>query len=1387
MQLQESEQEQLLTLLCLLFAIFSVANMTPPKQEIISDSVVDSIVDAASTATNLEKLKASFQPIDIIAKLEERKAALAALKQKIDMKPMGDAQKETITKEIEKRNVVINAELEELARREKEVEKLAQDVKTADTDKDVSGPLTKAIHALPDVPTGVKAVAAGIGFAALFFGIRSMARKTKEGVAKGANKVKKGFSFVKTAIFAVLLGIAGYMGFSAAKKYIRNNAVDAAARAAAKAEAAGRQAAQTARAGTAKAAEAGKDIADAAAQSAPDLARNVRETTKTVAALVTPNAMLALDGNAFAWQVPDTRDDHKALRLASVIDTLKSKNVKMSDVFACQKDGAIDEQKLAALCPPTLSQQDATELKRHTDAARFFVNFSTQHREQMEMLLKRTDPALDVQTLTVAECFEKCLGSVSVLGNVLSDFKDKGETLFTDPKNWEKYESLTAKGGALAGEMKLLIKEVGSNQSDADIDSLLSTVLASTEGTSVTLATFLSNHQNDALLQKPAAALKPEEKATRMLIIIARQLQHNPPNILPFFHNNFILGGSNNDATNSKYLFDHMPLRQALRFALYDRMVRTSGNAAALAMMQFETLRFTAQFDNSLFKSTVYTQGLNVLDKWRTEGSKTVLDQYKNLDPAMRETLQRNIARTAAGVAGAAAVVGSKVMMESVQKGMSFGVGTINFAVHKVQSNPLETAAAIAGVEAGLTAWTIAQQYFTDVEKLTTRLKDQANIKGWNKLRVLLDSQKSRKNMTDAATAIEQIDKMLRNFPAPKGQNVLSEGQAAMKKFVRSGMFDKDLKALVDEIDAIAKRTGVAVPSAFKNQLATLSDVGVLKTMRLSKIVHRFNMAIPRLLAMPFRPVVWGGKAAIDALRPAGTAAAGAAQDIPEASEFFDALQKADLDSVFDDMESAARTATTAAATPETPERSGAYQDLIDDGELKTLIAGDAAKTEEIKKALATLEHDDLINIKASRKAKGLLAGAADSADEIQRVLRAAKGARNWRAAGNVGGIGMDVFGLWMAYCDWKANGERIRETTNPALKELYKNAYMVPVAEGTASVGGLVISGVAMYTTAQAGGSVLSVLGAAGGGAIMLPVGLVVGAAVGTYKAIEGIAAGWLTEAAEFAKQSDENILIQLKGLTPSYEGTLRLLLEKGIVPQNTNPNAAQRRTLCQAYLLKRLPPSLASQQEQSDFLNDAMTYLQSVNSTFQWSTQIPAILSDALYFAQLKYVKRLNPELSAVESRLPDGTYRSIDISRLDASQAEHGTAVVRQYREAFISPFLFEHAVAGGSPKQEAVLSALGDNAVAIRTAITETTGAQGDTLAKHFRLLTNPWISQAEYAIEKARSQPENAATSKAQFLDALQHIEAISTNDKLDVLIRKKTVDTPQTMDGRKAA
>ena len=95
-----------------------------------------------------------------------------------------------------------------------------------------------------------------------------------------------------------------------------------------------------------------------------------------------------------------------------------------------------------------------------------------------------------------------------------------------------------------------------------------------------------------------------------------------------------------------------MPLRQALRFALYDRMVRTSGNAAALAMMQFETLRFTAQFDNSLFKSTVYTQGLNVLDKWRTEGSKTVLDQYKTPDPAMRETLQRNIARTAAGVAG---------------------------------------------------------------------------------------------------------------------------------------------------------------------------------------------------------------------------------------------------------------------------------------------------------------------------------------------------------------------------------------------------------------------------------------------------------------------------------------------------------------------------------------------------------------------------------------------------------------------------------------------------------------------------------------------------------------------------------------------------------------
>ena len=60
--------------------------------------------------------------------------------------------------------------------------------------------------------------------------------------------------------------------------------------------------------------------------------------------------------------------DHKALRLASVIGTLKSKNVNERRVRLQKTVPSTNRNWLP--CPPISSQQDATELKRHTDAAR---------------------------------------------------------------------------------------------------------------------------------------------------------------------------------------------------------------------------------------------------------------------------------------------------------------------------------------------------------------------------------------------------------------------------------------------------------------------------------------------------------------------------------------------------------------------------------------------------------------------------------------------------------------------------------------------------------------------------------------------------------------------------------------------------------------------------------------------------------------------------------------------------------------------------------------------------------------------------------------------------------------------------------------------------------
>jgi len=188
---------------------------------------------------------------------------------------------------------------------------------------------------------------------------------------------------------------------------------------------------------------------------------------------------------------------------------------------------------------------------------------------------------------------------------------------------------------------------------------------------------------------------------------------------------------------------------------------------------------------------------------------------------------------------------------------------------------------------------------------------------------------------------------------------------------------------------------------------------------------------------------------------------------------------------------------------------------------------------------LIVLDTDTLALIGESNGAKKIIAGAIESTDiaEITRAMQAAKMARNLRIGLNGLGAAGDVFGLYMAYADFQANGERIesaRQTNNQALAELYANANYVYAAEGAQSTAGLVIGGVAIVRAYSGGQTVITSLGASGG-LILLPVAV---AAVGgglMYRQAESVSADWTRNAKDWQKTlTPGEMLEKLKATGP-------------------------------------------------------------------------------------------------------------------------------------------------------------------------------------------------------------------------------------------------------------
>ncbi|MFH0770814.1 MAG: hypothetical protein V1926_05590 [Candidatus Peregrinibacteria bacterium] len=180
--------------------------------------------------------------------------------------------------------------------------------------------------------------------------------------------------------------------------------------------------------------------------------------------------------------------------------------------------------------------------------------------------------------------------------------------------------------------------------------------------------------------------------------------------------------------------------------------------------------------------------------------------------------------------------------------------------------------------------------------------------------------------------------------------------------------------------------------------------------------------------------------------------------------------------------------------------------------------------------------------ISESTRAQKIIAGAVDTADaaEVVRALKAAKIAAGFRIACNTVGAAGDLFGVYMAYADWQANGERIeqaKQTKNTELQKLYEHANLVYAAEGGGSAVGLVIGGVAVVMVAKSGGGVLAALGASGG-VIMLPVAVATVSGGLYYRALEDVTATWLKNEADWARESEADLFAKLRTMAPGKQG---------------------------------------------------------------------------------------------------------------------------------------------------------------------------------------------------------------------------------------------------------
>ncbi|TSC79580.1 MAG: hypothetical protein G01um101425_511 [Candidatus Peregrinibacteria bacterium Gr01-1014_25] len=187
------------------------------------------------------------------------------------------------------------------------------------------------------------------------------------------------------------------------------------------------------------------------------------------------------------------------------------------------------------------------------------------------------------------------------------------------------------------------------------------------------------------------------------------------------------------------------------------------------------------------------------------------------------------------------------------------------------------------------------------------------------------------------------------------------------------------------------------------------------------------------------------------------------------------------------------------------------------------------------------LNSGTLAAIRQSPGAQKILIGAAHSGNpaEVTRALTMARNARNLRIGINTLGAAVDVFVIYMAYCDYLENGRKIEEakkTGNVALQELYKDAQNANIVEGGVAATGLIVSGVAIVQAYIAGEGILMALGTSAG-TIVLPLALATGAGMYLRGKAQEVTENWVKKVDDWKTKDSASLMGELfKSHDPSF-----------------------------------------------------------------------------------------------------------------------------------------------------------------------------------------------------------------------------------------------------------